>query len=310
MIEDASRRPVTPDTVLIYIHITKNAGTTLNQIVAEQYPPDAFYYLRGDPDLYRKSYSEFMGLNDEQKRKIRCIATVLPFGVYEWLQMTKPALYLTFLRHPVDRAISIYYYSLRTPHHYLHETIVSNKISFEEFVQSLGRAGVDNVQTRMMGGYIDIERWEEVQNDPLPPDAFETAKRNLTACFPVVGIVDQFDESLLLMKKHFGWGNVFYVKRNVSRNRPAISGISSETLAYLESINQEDLQLYAFFKQRLQEQIRTQGMAFQLELRAFRMRNKMYNLARQYQLERYANLPQRSKARVKAALKSVLKIRE
>ncbi len=52
----------------------------------------------------------------------------------------------------------------------------------------------------------------------------------IRAHFAVVGLSEKVDESLLLLKRSFGWKNIFYIKANVNKNRLAKEEVSKGTL--------------------------------------------------------------------------------
>jgi hypothetical protein len=45
----------------------------------------------------------------------------------------------------------------------------------------------------------------------------DIAKRNLASHFAVIGITEEFDRSLILMKRRLAWRHPFYTSQNVSR---------------------------------------------------------------------------------------------
>ena len=94
--------------------------------------------------------------------------------------------------------------------------------------------------------------------------------------FAVVGIAEEFDRSLILIKRILGWRNPFYTKQNVSRGRALKEDLAPETLRVIEAYNALDIELYRYAKQLFEENIRSQGPSFEKELQAFRMLNDTY----------------------------------
>ena len=56
----------------------------------------------------------------------------------------------------------------------------------------------------------------------------ERAKRNLDEHFSWLGMTERFDESLILLRRTFGWRDVRYVSRNVSRSRAELTPAQRE----------------------------------------------------------------------------------
>ncbi|MCB0028122.1 MAG: hypothetical protein KDE28_09465, partial [Anaerolineales bacterium] len=114
-------------------------------------------------------------------------------------------------------------------------------------------------------------------------------QRHLRDYFAVVGLQEQFDSSLLLMQKAFGWRRIEYRKRNVTQNRPAQETLSAETLAAIREANLLDLQLYEYARQLFRRQLRQQGALFRARVRLFPLENR---LRRRYWALRQVSLRQ------------------
>ena len=113
-------------------------------------------------------------------------------------------------------------------------------MSLKEFAETW----VDNDQTRLLAGKYGAPNSETCSYDEL----LSIAKENLAKYFAVVGITEEFDRSLILMKRILGWRNPFYMRRNVTRARPRKREISQETLRAIEANNKLDLELYRYAK--------------------------------------------------------------
>jgi hypothetical protein len=190
------------------------------------------------------------------------------FGVHE--SLPQPATYITLLRDPVDRVISHYYMIVRSPADIFYNEVTSRKMSLKDFAESGLVPELENGQTRFLGG-----AGPHVPFGKCTPEILEKAKKNLRDYFSIVGLRERFDETVVLLKKTFGWMNAFYVKDR-PKKRLLKEAISRETLSVIEKYNQLDLELYAFAKERFEELIQLQGPAFEKELRDYRSLNKIY----------------------------------
>lgn len=265
-----------PEKSVIFLHIPKAGGTTLNKIIKRQYRPDKIYIVRDS----KNSHKRFQDCIDEikvlplaEREKIKVLRGHMGFGLHDFLP--QPSVYLTLLRDPVERVISHYYFVLRTPHHYLHQKVTSEKMSLEDCIYSGISPELDNGQTRLLSstnGDVDL---------PIPfghcnEEMLERAKENLRKYFVGVGLVESFDESLLLFKKLLNWNNIFYTKRNVTQNRPSQSNFSPETLQLIRKHNEFDLELYQYAAGLFQKQIAHQIPSLKEELQKFQWRNSLY----------------------------------
>lgn len=258
---------------LVFIHIPKAAGTTMHEVIARQFPQDAVFTLDGAK--VRQSINEFKNLPEEERRRIRCLMGHMPFGLHQYLP--RPATYVTLVRHPVDRVISHYHYVLRNAEHYLHHEVASRNMSLREYVSSGISPELTNGQTRLISGVPEVDT--VTGDQAVSADVLETAKANLQDHFAAVGLTDSFDESLVLFKRLLGWGNICYVRRNVTRDRPSKEEIPGETIRVIEKFNEFDLQLYGFAKERFEDVIARRESSFRNELRAFNVVNNAYSIA-------------------------------
>ncbi len=245
---------------VIFLHIHKTAGTTLHHIIDRQYPPEQDFFIRTTND-----YQKFLTFDTEQRAQYRLIRGHMDFGIHELLPNS--AVYFTVLRDPIERVISYYFHIKNTPQHYCYE--LANRWDLQTFLEQ----GVDklmaNAQTRMWAnGRPDLGFGE------CTPDVLEDAKRNLQQYCAVVGLAEYFDETLLLLKDHFSWRNVFYVRKNVSVNRLRQHDLPQETLAVLKKFNQLDVAFYQFGRELFEKQIRQQGDKFPQRVKRFQFINR------------------------------------
>ena len=249
--------------MLIFLHLPKTAGQTLVHIMKRQYGPDAVL------SLYSSSFGEELRMMPRQQTDtIRLIIGHLYFGVHSFFPGL--SIYLTMLRDPVDRIISHYYFVRSNPTHYLYS--LAQQTSLAEFIVSCNRLEPNNDQTRLLAGKDYLPDSGECTQEMLP-----MAKKNLQEHFSVVGLTEEFDVSLLLFKHILNWKTPFYVRRNVTRQRPRKEEISKKTLAVIEQYNKLDMELYHYGKAIFQQQLHALEPAIKKELRVFQALNGSFN---------------------------------
>lgn len=255
---------------VIFLHILKTAGTTLNAILENYYPAERSYATFPNQRHPEGSLEGFYALSTEAKANIDLLTGHMGFGLHKYLPRT--AVYITILRNPVDRVISHYYHEYRDPGSQLHKLIHAG-MGLKEYVQYYAEAGeMDNLQTRMIAG-----NWEKRGFGPCTEEMLATAKQNLRDYFIVVGLTERFDETYLLLKKHLGWKTRLYRKYNVAQNRPQQHKLSAETLQVIDELNRYDTALYHFAVKRFAAQIRQQGGLFPIELKLFQLCEAPYS---------------------------------
>jgi len=261
--------------LIIFLHLPRTAGSTLRHIIERQYDPSSIL------NLYGSDFGEEVAaIPPTQMDRLCVVMGHFYFGVHTFL--SKPFTYITLLRDPIERIISHYYYAQRAPSHYFYHA--ARKLSLKEFVEYCSRSSnesgtslgycSDNDQTRQLAGRCGVPSFGTSSDEML-----SIAKRNLGE-FAMFGTAEEFDRSLILIKRILGWRNPFYTKQNVSRRRARKEDFAPETLRIIEAYNPLDIELYRYAKQLFEEKIRSQGASFERELQRFKTLNSAYSCFR------------------------------
>jgi hypothetical protein len=223
---------------LIFLHIPKTAGTTLNRMIERQYSPFAIFTI--DPHRIRATAERLKRLPEERRRRLRVVRGHLPYGIHEFLP--QGATYITLLREPVARVLSAYYFVLRRPLNPLHRKLKRERLRIEDCLRLFPDR--QNLQCRFIAGVEDTA----INDERL----LDIAKENLSKSFSVVGLSERFEESLMLMAKTFAWEIPFYENCRVAKTRPQID---PGTVEMIRDYNRFDLELYEFGKGLFQEKL-------------------------------------------------------
>jgi len=265
----ATRPRGTDSPTLIFLHIGKTAGTSLRKILHRQFK--AAEVLRVEtpwrnPERLRReeTLDYFATLPERRRASARLIEGHVIFGIHELVP--RPSTYITLLRNPVALVISQYHFVLRRPRHWLHEQVVGRGMSLEEYVQSGIALETDNSQLRALSGD------RTTAFGACTPELLAQAKRSIEAHFTVTGLTERFDESLILLKRAFGWSNVRYVRANVSRRKDPVPPAA---LRAIEERNALDLELYRWATERFDAAIAADP-SFAGEYARFRRSNALY----------------------------------
>lgn len=229
---------------LIFLHIPKTAGTTLNRIIEWQYNPRRIYTV--DPYQIRATVGRLQTLPEERRRRLRVVRGHLIYGVHDCLP--QGGTYITMLRDPVKRVLSSYQFILRRPLHPLHRKLKAKGIGVEEFLNYTAKR--QNLQTKMLAGVPYV--------GPCDEGTLERAIEHAEKSFTVVGLSERFQESLLMIAATYGWKIPYYENRKVSKNRPAIDPAMIELI---RQHNPQDLALYEYGKKRFEEDLRKNAAA-------------------------------------------------
>ena len=223
---------------LVFLHIPKTAGTTLNRIIEWQYNPLSIFTM--DPYRIRATVDRLKTLSEERRRRLKVVRGHLYYGVHEFLP--QGATYITMLREPVARFLSSFYFIQRRPLHPMHRKVKTERVGVEDFIRLTPHR--QNLQCGLIAGL----RTDGKCDDRI----LDKAKENLAKSFSVVGICERFEESLVLIAKTFDWEIPFYENRKVSQTRPQVEPSAMEMI---REHNRYDLELYAYGKSLFQDMV-------------------------------------------------------
>jgi hypothetical protein len=254
--------------IVLFNHIPKTAGSTMRRIL--------FRAVGGT----RIAYATTLGRHPDDTaaivRRLEALdegpLVVLAHtgcGIERLLPQRHEYRSFTMLREPIDRTISIYYYSLK-----------SHGMSLREFLETHPEHAY-NHQTAFLGG---LTARHHLEGEPIEPARFdrelvERAKRNLER-HRAIGLTERFDESLAVLREAYGWPmpKTFYLRTNVGEDRRDSTRprLTEEDLAAVRAFNELDLEIYDhacdLFATRLEERVPDHDAA----LRRFRRLNAAY----------------------------------
>lgn len=205
----------------------------------------------------------------ETIRRIGLLEGHIEFGWHSVLP--QKAVYLTMLREPISRVISIYNYVKRDVNHPLYNAVKSGAISIEEFLKRKMTVDAINGQTYWLSGGVDTDAQSHKAEEAL-----QKAKNNLTEYFPAVGIQERFDESLVLFKRIYHWRWIYYTSKNVANSRPNKRAMPDRIVRLIQDFNQLDMDLYEFARKLFDDEVRREGGDFESEVAHFQVANRTF----------------------------------
>lgn len=239
---------------IFVVHIPKAAGTTLRVIIERQYPLQQIYKIKGN---IQGDSQRFRELSDQKKRAYRVVFGHQCFGLHECLPEDRRHTYITLLRDPAARVLSLWIYARYLSwDHYLHET--AKQMSVETFVESGATCTADNAQVRQLCGddqFVMESGKQHPYTDMLIPfggvtrEHLEKAKANIEQHFAFAGVAERFDESLDAMRRTFAWRIAYYRNQNVSPSK--LKQITPSQKQVIREHNELDYELYNWVDARM-----------------------------------------------------------
>lgn len=226
------------NSLVVITHVPKTAGSSFRKSIIEANVPinKVYRYKKLKdfiPDILRSDYNVVVGH--------------VPYGLHYFT--TKPVKYIIFLREPIERAISHYYF-LKSPNSVMygkpHFYDYANSVSLKEFYKD---RRLHNLQTRYAAGLISDKLYPSISFSRFKDTTLNKAMDNLKNHYFGIGIREYYDESVYLLQKKLGWEktkSVHQKELRVTTSKPEVAEIDAETLQVLKQSNDLDLQLYEF----------------------------------------------------------------
>ena len=220
--------------MIIYVHIPKTAGTTLRNMLEQYSGPDGLYAAYPGNIAGTSSLEAWQTLPEEKKRSIKVLSGHYQVDVFDAAIDVQPKHFITFVRNPIDRVISLYKHSMAVDPNFRGSEISLLKFLLE--TDESIRVQVSNHQVRMIAG---ISPLEEI-TDAHVGCAIERIKRD----FLFVGLSEFFQEDVEKLSTKLGVKLDDIGRRNVSPDRRGRQYYSSTEIRAIRSLNTLDFVLY------------------------------------------------------------------
>ncbi len=240
---------------IIFPHIPKTAGSSfLSSLVEANVPAERVYRYRTNAGVRQMMF-------DRQARNADFVSAHLPHGLHRFT--SRSVAYMTFLRDPIDRAVSWYYWIKDMDRIDLYRRHplrnYADSVSIKEFYENPVHA---NTQTRYIAGIAHHAVYPRMRLNGYHEHVLKRAKAHLTsyACF---GLLERFEESVGYIMQAFDWQERHLVERQRStKRRPTVRDIMEidpRIIDELRRYHQLDLRLYDFANELFERRSRELG---------------------------------------------------
>ena len=252
----------TNQTPCYFVHIPKTAGTSIRVLV------EGLYSAEDRCDSWIGQ--DILKVLPWKLRQYKFIAGHYNLSYLKWLSLGNNRTVITFLREPIQRTVSHYFY-LRDYKDSVLQALAES-ITIDQFIRKPeGVYELANLQTRYLGSDDLDDEFSIIRTDICPDFAerfvsgpwidltYERAVKNLEKCY-VLGIVERMPHSLLLLASKLGLSpEVELTNQNTKNNQ--VKKIEPQTLECLVNINKYDIMLYAAANSILTEKLRNISIA-------------------------------------------------
>lgn len=248
----------------LFLHIPKTAGTTLNKVFDVNLPEGTIL------DLYtRDQHESFKDKTYDDLAEYKLIRGHVFIERFEdILDGPFPLKVFTFLRDPIERVISEYFFLRQWPKSQLYNYLNENDVSLAEYVASdtppLRRRGRNNMTNSLCGVMA------KDGNERL-----ERAWHHLRERFVFFGLLERFDESLVMLAAHMGMRHLYHERQNVLM----VHGdrqVSTSDMELIRQCNQLDVALYERAQIEFDRRVRAQSSDFADKVRMFAHVNRRF----------------------------------
>lgn len=235
----------------LFIHIPKNAGSLINNLIGQLFLPEECLFCLFNDDFYSRYKSR---VESNRFKQLRFVAGHLSYSLSHLAEANYK---ITFLRNPVDRVLSHYFY-YRKIHKDCNQTIDFNgnpcplieyNLPWEE---DLIRHLTTPFRIKSLE-FINAQTWQlafNIHNRPhevwSDSEVLEMAKQHLDD-FNFVGIYERLNSDLAKLFQEQGWQIPEQLERvNATVERKAISEVDSHIIDVIRSQNALDIELYDY----------------------------------------------------------------
>ena len=225
----------------LIMHIPKCAGTTLRKMIEEHCGSSSLVQLYSRKNQFGQPNKPITGYQEDY--------VIGHFGIDYFKDADHGRKVITFMRDPIDRVLSHYYYWRSTEQAGIGPKL-AKCLSLADFLKSdllAVRRQISNLQAWMFVANIDMmnrHRYACVSQDEL----YEMAISNLDL-FDFIGLTETFDRDIRYLNDRYAWGAGYsYAIANITAARKRVDELDDETIELLRGVTALDRRLYRYVK--------------------------------------------------------------
>jgi hypothetical protein len=234
------------NTLLVFMHIPKAGGTSLNNYLAQIYGNHMVkFHKQFNPELLSKT-------TPEKAKDIWCISSHHQYPLHRWfgcnsiydepmqgdgLFKGRDIKYITIVRKPTERLISYYnFVTTFVAHHHHENTKNMNIIEFFKYLEDINDVEIKNLQCSLISGVWGAN--------------FDQAKSVIDRYYSY-STVERSNAFIRHLSKSLNWPETIqYEIRNISPKKSKQQDVDPDLLSFLYQTNSEDQKLYEYIEKQ------------------------------------------------------------
>jgi hypothetical protein len=238
--------------VQLFLHIPKTGGTSLREHIMNNVKAHQIVMPERPENIWhlKKYYSHYLNAQD--------YIYVRGHFANDWRRFlndyTDQTTCITMLRNPVSRFRSSYQYQIEnwaTQGSYAKDIVAQNPRSLSDVIDIFDRDNArknfkhraflyeyNDGMTRRLSG----DGWN-VPYRSTTPAMLERAKENLRTRFKIIGVTEEYNKFLYLLKQNYGWDLNPSIRKNVAKKKMAITDQDRDKIS---ALNRLDIELHQY----------------------------------------------------------------
>jgi len=221
---------------IFFLHIPKTAGTSLREIIIKNYGIENCYFIYSKGAGFN-TLDDFKSLDKQKINKYKVFMGHVTYNTELFKDID--AEFVTFIRNPIDRIISYYQHIMNND-----TKFAEQKVSLLRYLENSKDIQLHNHQVRVLSN---------LRNLPITNKHLVHAKQNYKNKFLLVGLVEDFHESIKILSKKYKWKFSDNIKANVSKNKIDRQYYSKLEISKIKAMNELDFKFYRWVKNRKNE---------------------------------------------------------